>query len=43
MIGISFQPVRGGPAYAIENVLYNVAHESFKLHLTPINGKSKNW
>jgi len=34
-MGISFQPVRGGPAYAVRNVLYNIGHESFKLHLTP--------
>jgi len=29
---ISFQPVRGGPAYAIRNIVYNVAHEPFKFH-----------
>jgi hypothetical protein len=34
-MGISFQPVRGGPAYAVRNVLYNIGLESFKLHLTP--------
>ncbi len=34
-MGISFQPARGGPAYAVGNVLYNIGHESFKLHLTP--------
>ena len=34
-MGISFQPARGGPAYAVRNVLYNIGHESFKLHLTP--------
>jgi len=40
--GITFQPCRGGPAYAVRNVLYNVAHETWKLHLTPIN-KGANW
>jgi hypothetical protein len=34
-MGISFQPVRGGPAYAVRNVLYNIGLESFKLHLSP--------
>jgi len=34
-MGISYQPARGGPAYAVRNVLYNIGHESFKLHLTP--------
>jgi len=34
-MGISFQPVRGGPAYAVRNMLYNIGLESFKLHLTP--------
>jgi len=36
-MGISFQPVYGGPAYAVRNVMYNVAHEVFKLHVTPPN------
>ncbi|KPK99342.1 MAG: hypothetical protein AMK75_06645 [Planctomycetes bacterium SM23_65] len=35
-LGISFQPSRGGPNYAVRNVLLNVGHESFKLHLTPV-------
>ena len=35
-LGISFQPSRGGPNYAVRNVLLNVSHESFKLHLTPV-------
>jgi len=35
-LGISFQPSRGGPNYAVRNVLVNVSHESFKLHLTPV-------
>ena len=35
-MGISFQPSRGGPNYAVRNVLLNVGHESFKLHLTPV-------
>jgi hypothetical protein len=38
-MGISFQPCRGGPAYVIRNVLYNVGHETWKLHLTPVNPK----
>ena len=38
-LGISFQPCRGGPAYAVRNVLYNVSHETWKLHLTPVNPK----
>jgi len=29
---LSFQPIYGGPAYAIRNVLVNVADEQFKLH-----------
>ena len=29
---LSFQPIFGGPAYAIRNVLINVADEQFKLH-----------
>lgn len=29
---LSFQPIFGGPAYAIRNVLYNVEDEQFKLH-----------
>lgn len=29
---LSFQPIYGGPAYAIRNVLVNVADEEFKLH-----------
>jgi len=33
-LGISFQPIHGGPSYAVRNVLYNVGHESFKLHVT---------
>lgn len=37
LMGISLQPSRGGPNYAVRNVLYNIAHESFKLHLTPVN------
>ncbi len=35
-LGISFQPSRGGPNYAVRNTLVNVLHESFKLHLTPV-------
>lgn len=29
---ISFQPIYGGPAYALRNVAVNVAHEQLKLH-----------
>jgi hypothetical protein len=29
---LSFQPIFGGPAYAIRNVIVNVADEQFKLH-----------
>jgi hypothetical protein len=29
---ISFQPIYGGPAYAIRNVVVNVAHEQMKFH-----------
>jgi hypothetical protein len=29
---LSFQPIFGGPSYAIRNVLVNVADEQFKLH-----------
>ncbi len=29
---ISFQPIYGGPVYALRNVLVNVAHEQLKLH-----------
>ena len=42
-MGISFQPSRGGPNYAIRNVLYNIRGESLKLHLTPTNRKAPNW
>jgi len=42
-MGISFQPSRGGPNYAIRNVLYNIRGESFKLHLTPTNRKAPDW
>lgn len=37
--GISFQPIRGGPAYAVRNVLMNVLGETFKLKLSPTNPK----
>jgi MYXO-CTERM domain-containing protein len=29
---LSFQPIYGGPAYALRNVIVNVAHEQLKLH-----------
>lgn len=34
-MGISFQPSRGGPNYAVRNVLVNIGLESYKLHLSP--------
>lgn len=42
-VGISFQPSRGGPNYAIRNILYNIQSEAFKLHLTPTNRKAPDW
>ncbi|MBN1676172.1 MAG: right-handed parallel beta-helix repeat-containing protein [Kiritimatiellae bacterium] len=42
-LGISFQPSRGGPNYALHNALYNVDHETFKLHLTPTNEGEPDW
>lgn len=33
--GISLQPIYGGPAYVLRNVLINVAVEPFKLHNEP--------
>jgi len=42
-MGISYQPSRGGPNYAIRNILYNIRGECFKLHLTPTNRKAPNW
>jgi len=30
--GVSFQPSRGGPNYAVRNAMYNIAVEAFKLH-----------
>ncbi len=42
-MGISFQPSKGGPNYAIKNILYNIGHESFKLHLTPTNRTAPDW
>ncbi len=35
-MGISFQPIHGGPAYAIKNVLYNLRGETWKIHLSPV-------
>ncbi len=40
-MGISFQPVSGGPAYAIRNVMYNVAREAFKIHRH--RSERRNW
>jgi hypothetical protein len=34
-MGISFQPIWGGPAYAIRNVIYNVANRVYKLNNDP--------
>ncbi len=34
-MGISFQPVQGGPVYVFRNSLYNIDHEIFKLHNDP--------
>jgi len=34
-MGISFQPSFGGPNYAVRNVMYNVAFETYKLHVSP--------
>jgi len=33
-VGISFQPSHGGPNYAVRNVMYNLGHETYKLHYT---------
>lgn len=35
--GISFQPIHGGPAYVVRNILMNVRGETFKLKLSPTN------
>jgi len=32
LVGISFQPVYGGPCYAFKNVHYNFRSEATKLH-----------
>ena len=34
-MGISTQPVLGGPAYIIRNSMYNVSHKTFKMHVNP--------
>lgn len=34
-MGISLQPVHGGPAYVFRNVIYNVRSSPFKLHNAP--------
>ena len=39
--GISFQPSRGGPNYAIRNVMYNIQHETYKLHFTGLSKEEK--
>jgi hypothetical protein len=33
--GISFQPLFGGPCYAVRNVVYNLELEGYKLHNAP--------
>lgn len=35
LTGISFQPVYGGPVYAVRNVVYNARSEFLKLHNSP--------
>jgi hypothetical protein len=35
LMGISFQPVWGGPVYAIRNIVYNTASAPFKLNNDP--------
>lgn len=42
-LGISFQPSRGGPNYAVRNILYNIRYEAFKFHLTPTNRGQADW
>jgi hypothetical protein len=34
-MGISFQPIWGGPVYAFRNVIYNTAHAPYKLNQDP--------
>jgi hypothetical protein len=36
LVGISFQPIYGGPAYAFRNVVYNIRGEPLKLHNAPV-------
>ena len=40
-VGISFQPSRGGPNYAIRNAMYNLQHETYKLHCTVLSKQEK--
>jgi hypothetical protein len=35
LVGVSFQPIYGGPAYAFRNVIYNIRGEPMKLHNAP--------
>ncbi len=35
LVGVSFQPVYGGPVYAFRNAIYNIRGEPFKLHNSP--------
>ncbi len=35
LVGISFQPIYGGPAYAFRNVVYNIRGEPIKWHNAP--------
>lgn len=40
-VPLSFQPIHGGPAYALRNVAVNVAHEQLKFHgIGPSRGPS---
>lgn len=34
-MGISTQPVLGGPAYIFRNAMYNIGHKTFKMHVNP--------
>jgi hypothetical protein len=35
LVGISFQPIYGGPAYAFRNIVYNIRGEPIKWHNAP--------
>lgn len=42
-MGVSEQPIFGGPAYIFRNVLYNVGLEAFKLHHNGTPTDACNW